>query len=254
MIFLLYYGFSNLINVSPKENYSLGEFETEQQQESNIFSFEACKNNNGVVSKNSISDINICRLNSRIFVEGIPDFISNAEYFSPLEKKCKGNICCLNSISEMSEGAYMEAYLNKNNDLICPSSFNLTQLKCNASLFWCEPIETFKKLSFKQWHKVYLYTLKKSKLTKTFPIAYIYTPWKKVLKIKRGMSKKELISIVGQFNINSNFNNIVLYYSHSSVGLNYEIAVKLSKELLVEDLSYLKNPRNYVKNISVVGY
>lgn len=68
------------------------------------------------------------------------------------------------------------------------------------------------------------------------------------------MSKKELISIVGQFNINSNFNNIVLYYSHSSVGLNYEIAVKLSKELLVEDLSYLKNPRNYVKNISVVGY
>jgi len=241
MFFLLFYGFSNFINVSPKEDYSLGESKT-KQQEYRVFSFEGCKNNNGVVIKDSASNINTCHLNSRVFFEGIFGFIVNWEYFTTLEKKCKGNSCCLNSISKMHEEAYMEAYLNSNNDWMCPSSFKLTKLKCDDSLFWCEPMETFKGLNSKQWHKDYWDILKKikSKSLKKLPLAYMFTSWEKTLKIKIGMSKKELIHIVGQFSTNSNFNNIVFYYSLSPVGLKYEIAVKFSKELVVEDLSYIK--------------
>jgi len=242
MLFLLSYGFSNLINISPKENYSLGESKLKQKKEYSIFSFEACKNNNGVVSRDSRLDVNICRFNSRMFVEGIFGFIINEEYFSILEKKCKGNSCCLNSISKMSHGTYLEAYLNVNNDRTCPRGFSLSKLKCDGSLFWCEPIETFKELNFKKWHQDYWNTLKniKSKSLKILPLAQIFTPWKKILKIKIGMTKKELINIVGEFSTNSNFNTIVFYYSISPLGLKYEIAVKLSKDMLVEDLSYIK--------------
>jgi len=206
------------------------------EKELKILSFEKCQNS-GYKITTAYANQKICITHTKIFIENIFGYIPNMSYYNRLQIDCANSPLkkgCLSSVDIMIKGAYSREEKNG-----CPHTFYPNKLSDEGSLSWCEPIETTKGLIKKKWHTSFSNI---PILEERIPLAYLIISWSKVSKIKIGMSKKNLESLMGEVLNKSNYfkNTIITVMTISPSGIHYEVAIKLSKDLVVKDLSFRK--------------
>ena len=60
--------------------------------------------------------------------------------YASIAKKCEKRGCCMESAKRMTAGNFQLADIASATSLVCPAGFQKTQLKCEGSYVWCEPI------------------------------------------------------------------------------------------------------------------
>jgi len=207
------------------------------KKELKILSFKKCQNSEYKIIT-AYEKQKICITHTKIFMENIFGYLPNMSYYNRLKINCENSLLkkgCLSSVDIMIKGAYSREEKNG-----CPYTFYPNKLSDKGSLTWCEPIETTKGLIEKKWHTSFSNI---PVLEESVPLASLITSWSKVLKIKIGMNKKNLESLMGEVLNESNYlkNTIMTVMTISPSGIHYEVAIKLSKDLIIKDLSFRKS-------------
>ena len=203
------------------------------EKELKILSFKKCQNS-GYKITTAYANQKICITHTKIFIENIFGYLPNMSYYNRLQINCENSPFkkgCFSSVDIMIKGAYSREEKDG-----CPHTFYPNKLTNKGSLAWCEPIETTKGLIEKKWHTSFSNI---PVVEESVPLASLITSWSKVSKIKIGMTKKNLESLMGKVLNKSNYlKNTIMTISPS--GIHYEVAIKLSKDLIIKDLSFRK--------------